>query len=325
MKGKTKAALFGAGAMLSAAAIRGGLDIAITHNLVGEALDREEPKSVLRMKGRIPMIEDPPEWIQLRQTLENAPHDVVQMQSFDGTLLIGHLFRAENPQRVVLAMHGWRSSWARDFGLISPFLWENGCTVLYAEQRGQGNSGGDYMGFGMIERFDCLEWARWLFGNGFSQLPMYLAGISMGAATVLMSSGFPDLPENVSGIIADCGFTSAGAVWRHVSEDNLHISYRPHRRRADGLCRRRIELGTEDYSTLDAMAVNKTPVLFIHGEEDTFVPPEMTRQNYEACQAPKRLFLVPGAAHAMSYVKDQEGYERAVKEFWQMCENRGKT
>lgn len=320
MKGKTKAALFGAGAMLSAAAIRGGLDIAITHNLVGEALDREEPKSVLRMKARIPGLEDPPEWIARREALEQSPHETISIQSFDGTQLTGHLFRADNPRRVVLAMHGWRSSWARDFSLIADFLRDSDCTVLYAEQRGQGTSGGAYMGFGMIERFDCLEWVRWLIGNGFSDCPLYLAGISMGAATVLMTAGFPDLPEHVAGIIADCGFTSAGAEWKHVSEQSLHIPYRAHRRRAEGLCRKRLDLGTEDYSTLDAMAVNRIPVLFIHGLDDTFVPPEMTQQNYNACHAPKRLFLVPGAAHAMSYVVDPKGYEQTVRDFWQMCE-----
>ena len=36
---------------------------------------------------------------------------------------------------------------------------------------------------------------------------IFLCGISMGCATTLMAAGL-DLPDNVKGIIADCGFTS---------------------------------------------------------------------------------------------------------------------
>ena len=53
-----------------------------------------------------------------------------------------------------------------------------------------------------------------------------------------------------------------------------------------------------------------------HGAADKFVPVEMTYENYEACASPKKLFIVPGADHAMSYLKDREGYEKTVKDFW---------
>jgi len=60
----------------------------------------------------------------------------------------------------------------------------------------------------------------------------------------------------------------------------------------------------------------KVPILFIHGTDDNFVPIEMTYENYKACTAPKKLFIVPGAEHGMSYVMDKDGYENAVKLFW---------
>lgn len=319
MKSRTKAALFGAGAMLSAAVVRGGIDRAIDRNLVGEALDREEPRTMTRLKARLKGYreEDPPEWDRMRQRLEQIPHETVRMASFDKTWLTGHLYRVAEPKRVILAMHGWRSGWSRDFGMIADFLHENNCTVLYAEQRGQGSSDGKYMGFGMIERYDCLEWIRWLNENGMEKLPIYLAGISMGAATVLMTAGFETLPRNVAGIIADCGFTSAKAVWKHVSETNLRIPYKHHQHRVDGLCRRRIDVNADGYSTLDAMKTNVTPILFIHGTGDTFVPPEMSRETYAACTAPKKLLLVEGANHGMSYLTDRKAYEQAVLDFWE--------
>ena len=217
---------------------------------------------------------------------------------------------------MILAMHGWRSSWCRDFGPVARFFQENDCTVLYAEQRGQGESGGEYMGFGMIERFDCLEWIKWLNANGFADSKIYLAGISMGATTVLMTAGFPELPENVAGVIADCGFTSAKAEWKYISENNLRVPYDRRGKHVDALCRKRIELDSDAFTTLDAMKTCRVPILFIHGQADSFVPVEMTMQNYEACASPKRVLIVPGANHGMSYFLDREGYEAAVKAFF---------
>lgn len=83
------------------------------------------------------------------------------------------------------------------------------------------------------------------------------------------------------------------------------------------LYRRALNIEDTDYSTTDAMKACSVPVLFIHGTDDAFVPIEMTYENYKACAAPKRLLVVPGADHGMSYCVEKENYEAAVKEFWQ--------
>lgn len=80
--------------------------------------------------------------------------------------------------------------------MVSDCWKRNRCSVLYAEQRGQGNSGGDFIGFGQIERYDCLDWIHWVSERCGTELPIYLCGVSMGATTVLMAAGL-DLPENV--------------------------------------------------------------------------------------------------------------------------------
>lgn len=212
-------------------------------------------------------------------------------------------------------MHGWRSCWARDFGAISEFWHDNGCSVLFAEQQGQGESGGKHMGFGMLERYDCLSWIQWVNEQTGGSLPIYLAGISMGATTVLMAAGM-DLPENVHGIIADCGFTSADAIWKHVAQRNLHLCYGFHAAAANAMCRKRIHMGAKDYSTVDAMLDCNVPVLFIHGAKDRFVPVEMTYKTYEACHSTKYLLVVPGADHGMSYWIEREKYQDIVMQFW---------
>ena len=148
-------------------------------------------------------------------------------------------------------------------------------------------------------------------------MPVYLGGVSMGATTVMMASGL-DLPKNVRGIVADCGFTSPEAIWKHVMTRNLHLPYgwitRTAARRA---YRRRLQMEPGDHSCPEALLNCKVPMLFIHGAEDHFVPVEMTYENYKACRAPKQLLIVPGAEHGMSYLVDPKAYEGALKAFWQ--------
>ena len=134
-----------------------------------------------------------------------------------------------------------------------------------------------------------------------------------------MAAGL-ELPDNVHGIIADCGYTSPEEIWRHVAKDNLGLSYGTRCVAARDLCKKKIQVGIDDYSCVDAMQECEVPVLFVHGTDDRFVPIEMTYENYKACAAPKQLFVVPGAGHGMSYLIDREGYENALEQFWQNYE-----
>lgn len=292
---------------------------ALTKKLVKIALDREMPKASAKSRYRISGIAaTDPQGKKIdaaAKILKNTATETVETYGVDGARLAGHLYRNEKPKRIIIAMHGWRSSWNNDFGMISDFWHDNGCTVLYAEQRGHNKSGGEYLGFGMIERYDCRRWVKWVCENISSSLPIYLAGISMGASTVLMTAGL-ELPKNVHGIIADSGFTSAHDIWKHVTERNLHLSYRLVSPLADGMCRKKINMSTREYSTKDALEKNHIPVLFIHGAHDKFVPVSMTYENYLACSSKKELLIVPGAGHGRSYLVDREKYEKTVRKFW---------
>lgn len=296
------------------------ISYALTKNLVRIALYREQPKSSTRSKRKISGSQGQSRQFEnlslCAEKLKNSSCETVKITAHDGARLVGHLQKCEAPERLIIAMHGWRSSWSKDFGVISDFWHENNCDVLYAEQRGQGESGGEYMGFGLIERYDCLDWIKFANEKGYSALPIYLCGISMGASTVLMAAGL-DLPENVHGIMADCGYTSPHAIWKHVVINNLHISYSSiTSAMVNDMCRKKIQFGTKDYSCTDAMSICKVPVMFVHGTDDHFVPIEMTYENYKACAAPKRLLVVPGAEHGMSYLVDKKRYEEMSKKFW---------
>jgi pimeloyl-ACP methyl ester carboxylesterase len=248
------------------------------------------------------------------KALQAMPHRRLTIKARDGETLVGHFFTCPNPKRLILGMHGWRSSWCGDFGMIAPFLLQEGCCLLLPEQRGQGESGGAFMGLGALERHDCVRWANYLAGL-YPHLPLYLAGVSMGAATVLMSTEL-SLPGTVRGLIGDCGFTSPQAICRHVVRNNLHLSYALRGPVAHKLCKQKNQAGLSGCSAPKALARCRLPVLLIHGSDDRFVPVEMTYENYKACSGPKHLLIVPGADHGMSYYKDPISYEQALKHFF---------
>lgn len=287
------------------------------------ALNREEPRLASRLKS-VAAGSDPEgalssdiknelrlgaELLRARQT--EAP----TVTASDGVSLRGHWVPHPSPKRVIIALHGWRSSWTHDFSSISTFWYDSGCSVLYPDQRGQQESGGDYMSFGMLERLDCLDWIKWVRKKCGEDIPIYLAGVSMGATSVLMASEF-DLGPGVRGILADCGFTEPDAIWRHVAKNNLHMPYSLHRGMVDGMCRKKLKLSSRACSTTQALKKATVPVLFVHGSEDSFVPVEMTYRNYVSCASPKKLLIVPGADHGMSYLVDRKAYQTALREFW---------
>ena len=146
---------------------------------------------------------------------------------------------------------------------------------------------------------------------------MVLAGVSMGAATVMMASELA-LPDNVIGIIADCGYSSPGEVICKVSRDvrvPCWVSY-PF-----------VLLGALIFggfklwqsSAVSAVRNSKVPVLLLHGEDDRYVPPEMSEKILAASRGNARLFTFPGAGHGVSYVTDPERYQRLVEHFLSDC------
>ena len=325
MEKQTKAWI-AAGTVVAGAAAAASAAHVMTSYLMDMALDRHKPKSLMssekarsRIRGTDYQHEFLADVAKASEAVRQTPTERVEIRSRDGICLVGHLRRCEKPRRILLAMHGWRSSWDQDFGLIADFWRDQGCTVLYPDQRGQNESDGDYMGFGMLERFDCADWARWISENLSSTLPIYLVGVSMGASTVLMASALP-LPKNVVGIAADCGYTSPQEIFKHITNNNLHLSYGFHSRDIEGQCRRKIRLSPGDISTVSALKYNTRPVMLAHGTEDSFVPVEMTYENYKAIKGPKQLLIVPGADHGMSYYVETEKYQKAVRDFFRLCE-----
>ena len=114
------------------------------------------------------------------------------------------------------------------------------------------------------------------------------------------------LPDNVKGIIADCGFTSPWDIIKHVAKERFHLPPFPLMYMVDLISEVVAGFGLKEVSIPEIMKRNKIPVLFIHGDADDYVPMWMTIKNYEACAAKKELYIVSGAGHALAFSKDME-------------------
>lgn len=246
--------------------------------------------------------------------LESQTSISLEIEAFDGVCLRGRYIRAEEPERLAVFFHGWRSTWARDGGSICRWLLSEHCDVLCVDQRSQGSSGGKYMGFGVLESRDCLAWMQFLAKRG-NEFPTYLVGVSMGASTVLMTAGEPQ-PDFVKGILGDCGFTSPYEMLGYYGRKHFAIKEHPAMDYVDRLIRRKANYSLKEYSAAEALKKSRLPVLFVHGTADGFVPCYMSDENYEACTSEKELLLVEGASHARSFLKDREVYTQTVRAFF---------
>lgn len=253
-------------------------------------------------------------------------HEDVYQTSFDGLKLHAAYFppirEREGKKRIVICFHGYTSKCLADFTGLTDYYFKRGYAMLHPDARAHGEREGKYIGFGCLDRKDALGWIDWVIQKCGPEIEIYLHGISMGGATILMASGL-ELPPQVKGIISDCGFTSPKEVFTHV----LHSMYRlpafPVMQGAELVNRRLAGYGMDECNAKREVAKARVPILFIHGSKDTFVPTRMCQEIYDCCASPKRILIVDGAAHGESYYKDMELYERTLDEFIEMCEKEG--
>ena len=255
------------------------------------------------------------------------------IKSVDGLKLHATYLPAENPVRTVILCHGYKGSRFGSVCHMAEFLHDEGCNLLFIDQRCCDESEGKYITFGSKEQFDILCWIRMLHKTGIAdrgnkinggndtdrgnkKLPIYIYGQSMGASSVLLASGHK-LPSEVKGIIADCGFHSMKEQLRDLASGWFHLNRIDFMLlRVDLLCNYFASFRMKDTETEKALRKNRLPVLFFHGTEDTYVLPKHSIENYNACAGPKELVLVPGARHLCSSYENPELYKSKLTEFF---------
>lgn len=237
----------------------------------------------------------------------------IYTNSIDKLRLHGWWVPADNPVGTVLLVHGYRSTPLIDFGFVFDFYHSRGFNLLIPQQRSHGESQGSFITFGVKESEDMLAWIR-LHNQSFGVNPMLLSGISMGASTVLYLAD-RKLPDNVKGIVADCGFTSPKDIITEVYKGVIRLPAIPTLWAVEFFTRVFAKFSLTEKDSRKSLANSRLPILLIHGKDDGFVPCSMSRDNYNACSGVKNILLVDGAEHGLSFVVDTEGYTKAVDAF----------
>ena len=248
------------------------------------------------------------------QVCRNTPHEEFHIKSHDGLNLYAKYYEYAPGAPIEIMFHGYRGTAERDLSGGMNRCFKLGHSALIVDQRCAGKSDGSVITFGIKEHRDCLNWIDFAISHFGTDVQIILTGISMGASTVLMAAG-QNLPSNVVGVLADCGFHSAKDVILHVA-DTMHLPSRflfPLVKFSAKLFGR---FDLEEITPVESVRNCKIPVIFFHGETDDYVPCYMSRINYDACASKKKLVIVPGAGHGLSYPVDPQGYIREAYAFF---------
>lgn len=241
------------------------------------------------------------------------PHEDVYVTSFDGLKLHGTYFPGKEP-KTVICFHGYTSEGLKDYIGLSDYYMKNGFGMLLVDERAHGKSEGEYIGFGCLDRWDARTWIDWVIEHTSKEEQILLHGISMGGATVLMTSSLK-LPSQVRGVVSDCGFTSPKEVFSHVLNSMYHLPAFPLIQISDFVNKRKAGYGLDECNAAREVRNAQVPILLIHGDGDHFVPCRMCEEIYRNCVPGTKKLIVKGASHAECYYKDMEAYENALDDF----------
>ena len=256
--------------------------------------------------------------VQWMKAAKALPHEDISIESFDGLTLWGTYFECAPGAPIEILFHGYRGHANREMSGAVRRCHSLGHNALIVDQRACGRSDGYVITFGVNESRDCLKWVEYVVDR-WPDAKIILAGVSMGAGTVVMATA-RNLPKNVIGVLADCGYTSPKDIIKKVISVDMHLP-------AD-LAYPFVQLGARLFGHFDidelapiaAVRNTKIPILLIHGDADDFVPCEMSVRCHEANPTSTRLHTVPGAGHGLAYPVDQEGYLKAAAEFFSTLE-----
>ncbi|OBS62806.1 alpha/beta hydrolase [Enterococcus mundtii] len=236
-----------------------------------------------------------------------------QQTSADGLKLSAIYLPATDSHKTAIVAHGYMGN-AETMANYAKMFHDLGYNVLVPDARGHGKSEGDYIGFGWHERKDYVKWIDQVLKTNGQSEEIVLYGISMGAATVMMTSG-ESLPTNVKAIIEDCGYSSVNEELAYQLNELFSLPPFPLIQVTSLMTKIRAGYFFGEADAIKQLEKNQLPMLFIHGDADNFVPYEMLDKVYQATNGPKEKYIVPGAEHAKAYSIDPENYQKTVSSF----------
>ena len=248
------------------------------------------------------------EMTEFRQRLEPYGIEKVKIVSRDGLRLSGLLVAgAPGEKRIAVVIHG-QGGIGLQVGVGALYFRERyGFNILLADARAHGESEGHAIGMGWPDRYDYLEWFRFLIERFGEDAEIMLYGVSMGGATVMLLSG-EELPPQIKFLCSDCGYTNVYDEIKHVVKNMVHAPVLPVALPARLVCRLFAGYDIKEVSCTDAVKRSRLPMIFIHGEKDNMVPYWMAHKVYEAAATKEKILIsIPEGMHGTAWAKDSEG------------------
>lgn len=253
-------------------------------------------------------------WEKEKRWYQEVKHETVTIRSSDHLTLSGLFIPAETDlKKVTIVAHGYNGS-NKDMAPWSKLFYDLGFHLLIPDARGHGESEGNYIGFGWHERKDYLQWINEMIERIGPDTEVVLFGLSMGGATVMNVSG-EELPENVKAIVEDCGYSSVTKELAHQMKRLYKLPQYPLLPLVSFVTKIKAGYWFNEANPERQVANSTTPILFIHGDADEFVPTHMVYDLYDAASCPKELYVVPEATHGYCYVTNKDEYRKQIKLF----------
>ena len=230
----------------------------------------------------------------------------VEVKANDNITLRGtEYLNQEETNKWAIILHGYRSNPSSVLTIGEHFS-EKGYNVLIPSMRACADSEGEYVGMGWLDKEDLKCWINLIIEEN-KNAEIILHGSSMGAATVLMASG-DELPANVKNIIADSGYTSVWDIFASEAKARFNLPEFPVLNMFQIVANRKAKYDIKEASSLEQVKKSKTPILFIHGDKDDFVPEYMCEKLYDATNCKKEKLIIHGAGHTDGKYREPEKY-----------------
>ena len=247
----------------------------------------------------------------VQEWLDHSNKKPVHLESFDGLELYGEDIHNHDCSKYMILVHGiWGN---RRFSYPRGYEFDKlGYNLLIIDQRTAGDSQGKYYTYGFKESMDLSLWIDYLVKT-YPDVQICLYGVSMGASTVMMSTR-NGLPENVKCIVEDCGFSSMEEQFDTVLREDYNLLFtKMILKMLDDRMGNEFGFHFKDVVVKEILDSNEIPIMFIHGEEDKFVPFEMSLRLYNHNKGPKKYYPVAGKAHTEA--NQDPDYYKNVDEF----------
>lgn len=248
------------------------------------------------------------------EDIQKMTYKVFSIMSHDGLKLFAKYYEYKPGAPIEIMFHGYKGNGIRDMSTGVKRAHRCGRSALVVDQRASGESEGHIITFGIKERYDCIAWVNKAIEEFGEDVKLIIGGVSMGASTVLMASSF-DLPKNVVGILADCGFNKPSDIIKKVVKDMklpvwLIYPYIKLGARLFG------HFNLEEASPYESVQKAKVPIIFFHGDKDGFVPYEMSKKLFDVTKSKKKLVTIKNAPHGVSYLVDPDYYVEELNKFF---------